>query len=88
MSVPADAPKPHTSVLLNECLEGLNIQPDGIYVDATFGRGGHSKQILLQLGKNGRLIAFDRDPQAIAVGEQLMSEDERFTIIHLSLIHI
>ncbi|MBO1256414.1 16S rRNA (cytosine(1402)-N(4))-methyltransferase RsmH [Alteromonas sp. 5E99-2] len=82
MSLPADAPNPHTSVLLNECLEGLNIKPDGIYVDATFGRGGHSKQILSQLDLNGRLIAFDRDPQAIAVGEQLMSEDERFTIIH------
>ena len=55
----------HTSVLLQECLDGLAIKPDGIYIDATFGRGSHSGEILKQLDSDGRLIAFDRDPQAI-----------------------
>ena len=51
----------HTSVLLQECLDGLAIKTDGIYIDATFGRGGHSGEILKQLDSDGRLIAFDRD---------------------------
>ena len=55
----------HTAVLLEEAVDGLNVQGDGIYVDCTFGRGGHSRLILARLGKNGRLIAFDRDPQAV-----------------------
>ncbi len=71
----------HISVLLNECIEGLAIDPDGIYVDATFGRGGHSAKILEQLSSQGRLIAFDRDPQAIKAAERF-ADDERFTIIH------
>ena len=52
----------HTSVLLDEAVNGLNIRPDGIYIDGTFGRGGHSRLILSQLGEQGRLIAIDRDP--------------------------
>ncbi|RJG50028.1 16S rRNA (cytosine(1402)-N(4))-methyltransferase RsmH [Motilimonas pumila] len=72
----------HTTVLLDEAVAGLNINPDGIYVDCTFGRGGHSRLILSQLGPKGRLIAIDRDPQAIAVAEQLAQQDERFTIVH------
>ena len=56
----------HITVLLHEAVEGLAIKPDGIYVDGTFGRGGHSRLILQHLGPNGRLIAIDRDPQAIA----------------------
>ncbi len=71
----------HISVLLNECITGLDIDPDGIYVDATFGRGGHSRKILEQLSGNGRLIAFDRDPQAIAAANAL-ADDPRFSIIH------
>ncbi|AXR07500.1 16S rRNA (cytosine(1402)-N(4))-methyltransferase RsmH [Salinimonas sediminis] len=71
----------HISVLLNECITGLDIDPDGIYVDATFGRGGHSRKILEQLSANGRLIAFDRDPQAIAAANAL-ADDPRFSIIH------
>src|SRR3954463_15424510 len=55
----------HTSVLLHESIEALNIQPDGVYVDATFGGGGHSKEILKHLGKKGRLIAFDQDEDAL-----------------------
>ncbi|NVK55703.1 MAG: 16S rRNA (cytosine(1402)-N(4))-methyltransferase RsmH [Alteromonadaceae bacterium] len=71
----------HTSVLLNECLEGLAIKPDGIYIDATFGRGGHSGEILAALGEKGRLIAFDRDPQAIE-SAQRFADDSRFQIVH------
>lgn len=70
----------HTSVLLYECIEGLAIKPDGIYVDATFGRGGHTGEILKRLGDHGRMIAFDRDPQAIEVANKI--DDPRFTIIH------
>ncbi len=71
----------HTSVLLQECLDGLAIKPDGIYIDATFGRGGHSGEILSQLGEQGRLIAFDCDPQAIEAANRF-ADDKRFTIVH------
>lgn len=72
----------HITVLLDEAVNGLALKKDGIYVDGTFGRGGHSRHILKQLGENGRLIAIDRDPRAIATGQALMKEDPRFTIIH------
>ncbi|MCG6200354.1 16S rRNA (cytosine(1402)-N(4))-methyltransferase RsmH [Psychromonas antarctica] len=72
----------HITVLLDEAVNGLALQKDGIYVDGTFGRGGHSRHILKQLGENGRLIAIDRDPRAIATGQALMKEDPRFTIVH------
>ncbi len=55
----------HESVLLNECIENLNIKPDGVYVDATFGGGGHSRAILAKLGPKGKLIAFDQDKDAL-----------------------
>jgi 16S rRNA (cytosine1402-N4)-methyltransferase len=67
----------HDPVLLQACLEGLNIRPDGVYVDVTFGGGGHSKAILAQLGPKGRLIAFDRDRDAWANAP----DDERFTLV-------
>lgn len=70
----------HVSVLLDEAVEALAIKEDGIYVDCTFGRGGHSREILKRLGPNGRLIAIDRDPQAIAAASDL-AEDSRFTIV-------
>ncbi|MBE1276228.1 16S rRNA (cytosine(1402)-N(4))-methyltransferase RsmH [Enterovibrio baiacu] len=70
----------HISVLLHESIDGLAIKPDGIYVDGTFGRGGHSRQILSRLGENGRLYGIDRDPQAIA--EAATIDDPRFSIIH------
>ncbi|RKQ39926.1 16S rRNA (cytosine(1402)-N(4))-methyltransferase RsmH [Enterobacter sp. R1(2018)] len=70
----------HTTVLLDEAVNGLNIRHDGIYIDGTFGRGGHSRLILSQLGAEGRLLAIDRDPQAIAAAEAI--DDPRFTIIH------
>jgi S-adenosyl-methyltransferase MraW len=71
----------HISVLLDECIEALAIKPSGIYIDATFGRGGHSAHILDALGEKGRLIAFDRDPQAIKAAERF-ADDKRFSIIH------
>ncbi|KJF94401.1 16S rRNA methyltransferase [Photobacterium angustum] len=70
----------HVSVLLNESVDGLAIKPDGIYIDGTFGRGGHSRLILSHLGENGRLYSIDRDPQAIAEAQKI--DDPRFEIIH------
>lgn len=70
----------HVSVLLQEAIAALAIKPEGIYVDATFGRGGHSRLILSQLGEQGRLIALDRDPEAITAGEAV--DDKRFCIRH------
>ena len=70
----------HTSVLLKEAVDALGIVADGVYVDGTFGRGGHSRAILARLGPAGRLIAFDRDPLAIAAGEAI--NDARFTLVH------
>ncbi|MBS4098599.1 MAG: 16S rRNA (cytosine(1402)-N(4))-methyltransferase RsmH [Sulfuricella sp.] len=70
----------HVTVLLDEAVAGLNIRPDGTYVDGTFGRGGHSRLILEQLGAAGRLIALDRDPEAIAAGRQIA--DPRLTLVH------
>ena len=72
----------HQSVLLNEALESLNIRPSGIYIDATFGRGGHSRAILQQLDEKGRLIAFDQDPQAVAYGREQFADEPRLTIEH------
>lgn len=70
----------HQSVLLTEVLENLVIEPDGIYVDATFGRGGHAQAILDRLGPTGRLLAMDKDPVAVAYACQHFSSDKRFTI--------
>lgn len=70
----------HTAVLLHEAIEALAIKPDGIYVDGTFGRGGHSRLILSRLGQDGRLISFDKDLDAIRVANQI--EDERFEVKH------
>jgi 16S rRNA (cytosine1402-N4)-methyltransferase len=72
----------HITVLLDEAVNGLALNKEGIYVDGTFGRGGHSRYILERLGEKGRLIAIDRDPRAIAVGQELMKQDPRFTIVH------
>jgi len=70
----------HITVLLNEAVHALDIKPNGIYVDGTFGRGGHSRKILAQLGDGGRLIAFDRDLSAIESGKAI--EDSRFMLVH------
>ena len=67
----------HNAVLLSESVDGLNIQPNGIYVDVTFGGGGHSREILDRLGKEGKLFAFDQDPDA----QRNEIDDERFVLI-------
>ena len=74
---------PHQSVLYAESLESLNIKADGVYIDCTFGRGGHSLGILEQLGESGRLLAFDRDIDAINSSQaQQLSADTRFKLYH------
>ncbi len=70
----------HTTVLLHEAVAALQVQPQGIYVDGTFGRGGHSRLILQQLGSQGRLIALDKDPAAIAAGQEI--KDARLQLVH------
>ncbi|MFZ5757830.1 MAG: 16S rRNA (cytosine(1402)-N(4))-methyltransferase RsmH [Pseudomonadota bacterium] len=72
----------HRTVLLREAVDALQVRPDGIYVDGTFGRGGHSREILRRLGVQGHLLGIDRDPQAIAAGEALAREDARFAVAH------
>ena len=77
MSEPSPA---HRAVLLEEAVAALALRPEGIYVDATFGRGGHSRAILGRLGPQGRLIALDRDPQAVASARDI--RDPRFSVAH------
>ncbi|MDX1443169.1 MAG: 16S rRNA (cytosine(1402)-N(4))-methyltransferase RsmH [Gammaproteobacteria bacterium] len=72
----------HQPVLLEEAVEALAIKPGGLYVDGTFGRGGHSRRILEELDESGRLIAFDKDPQAIETAEREFGGDARFRIVH------
>ncbi|MEP2936821.1 MAG: 16S rRNA (cytosine(1402)-N(4))-methyltransferase RsmH [Gilvibacter sp.] len=74
----------HKPVLLKETVDGLQIKPEGIYVDVTFGGGGHSKEIMSRLGPNGRLIAFDQDPDAA----QNVLDDERFLLIPENFRHL
>ena len=77
---------PHATVLLHEAVEALQVKPDGIYVDGTFGRGGHSLLMLEKLGANGRLIALDKDPAAAAAG--LAITDPRFAMVHSGFMHL
>ena len=72
----------HRTVLLDEAVDLLCIDPSGTYLDATFGRGGHTRAILRRLSPQGRLIALDRDPQAIAAGQELARADARLTLVH------
>ena len=72
----------HITVLLNEAVDALAVREDGIYVDGTFGRGGHSRLILSRLGSQGRLIVFDKDPQAIEAAQKLAEKDGRVTVVH------
>lgn len=76
----------HAAVLAQEAMAALNIRSGGIYVDCTFGRGGHSRLILEQLGKGGRLVALDRDPEAVEAGHAV--NDPRFTILHSAFSRI
>jgi 16S rRNA (cytosine1402-N4)-methyltransferase len=78
----------HTPVLLEEVLNGLELRPDGFYVDATFGRGGHSLAILQRLNQQGRLLVFDKDPVSVTYAKQLASEDARVGFVHASFTEI
>ena len=71
----------HRPVLLEEAVQALNIRPDGKYLDGTFGRGGHSRAILARLSQKGCLISLDRDPEAVAAGEEELGKDVRFSIV-------
>ena len=81
-----DTPWQHTTVLLSEAVDALDLQPDGTYVDATFGRGGHTRLMLSKLSDKGRVIAFDKDPEAIAVAQQI--QDPRLSIRHEGFAHL
>ena len=72
----------HHTVMLSEAVDALAVLPDGHYVDATFGRGGHSRAILQRLGPAGRLTVFDKDPQAIEVAQALAASDARVSVLH------
>lgn len=78
----------HITVLLDEAVEALAVRADGCYLDGTFGRGGHSRLILQHLGPGGRLLGFDKDPQAIATGQALAAEDGRFVIVQRSFAEL
>ncbi|WP_397453820.1 16S rRNA (cytosine(1402)-N(4))-methyltransferase RsmH [Pseudomonas sp. NA-150] len=78
----------HITVLLEEAVEALAVRSDGCYLDGTFGRGGHSRLILKHLGPDGRLLGFDKDPQAIATGQALAAEDGRFVVVQRSFAEL
>jgi len=80
VSAAVTADRTHVTVLLDKAVESLAIKTDGVYLDATFGRGGHSRRLLSSLGPKGRLIALDRDPEAIAAGALIA--DARFLLLH------
>jgi len=82
--VTTDSSFNHITVLLDEAIEALAVRADGCYIDGTFGRGGHSRLLLEQLGTDGRLLGFDKDPLAIATGQALAAEDGRFVIVQRS----
>ncbi len=84
-------PNYHTPVLLNECLDGLNIKPGGVYVDCTFGGGGHSRAILQQLNESGKLVVFDQDEDArqnLPTGQAGLPDDERVIFVPQNFRHL
>ncbi|WP_082876962.1 16S rRNA (cytosine(1402)-N(4))-methyltransferase RsmH [Hydrogenophaga crassostreae] len=78
----------HQTVMLNEAVDALAINPDGHYVDATYGRGGHSRLILERLSPQGRLTVFDKDPQAVAQAQALAASDARVSVRHEGFAHL
>jgi 16S rRNA (cytosine1402-N4)-methyltransferase len=76
----------HTTVMLREAVQALLAAPDGHYIDATFGRGGHTRLLLSQLNAQGKVTAFDKDPQAVAAAQALMAQDPRLAIRHESFV--
>ncbi|MES8962352.1 16S rRNA (cytosine(1402)-N(4))-methyltransferase, partial [Cutibacterium acnes] len=82
MHGPAASSLQHRTVLLHEAVDAVLTDPQGVYIDGTFGRGGHSRLLLERLAPGGRLIAFDKDPEA--VGEATRVRDPRFSIVQTS----
>ena len=78
----------HVTVLLDEAVAALAVRAGGRYLDGTFGRGGHSRLLLQQLGTDGHLLGFDKDPQAIATGQALAAEDGRFVVVQRSFAEL
>ena len=78
----------HVPVMLAEVLDGLRVRPDGTYLDGTFGRGGHAREVLRRLGPSGRLLLMDRDPEAIASARREFAEDARVAIRHASFAEL
>ena len=78
----------HLPVMLDEATRALDIRPDGTYIDGTFGRGGHSQRILQSLGESGRLLAFDKDEEAVLVAREGFAADQRFSIVHGSFAQL
>lgn len=83
--VPADH---HVPVMLREAIDALDVRSAGVYVDGTFGRGGHAREILARLGHDGRLLAFDKDPQAVRVARGHLAHDPRFSIVQGSFARL
>ena len=77
-----EATTEHTTVLLHEAVDALVVDPAGFYVDGTFGRGGHTAELLSKLSAEASVVAIDKDPQAIAEGERRFSEDSRLQLVH------
>ena len=78
----------HQPVLLREAVDALAVKADGVYIDGTFGRGGHALEVLALLGNDGRLIAFDQDPEAVRIAEDRFADDKRFEIVHSNYSHM
>ena len=78
----------HSPVLMQEVTDLMNLRGDGIYIDATFGRGGHSNELLKRLGAEGSLLAVDRDPEAVLAAAELERSDERFRIVQAAFSQI
>ena len=74
----------HATVLLAEAVDAVTLRPDGVYLDGTFGRGGHSRALLARLSPAGRLVGLDKDPEAVADGQALAAADPRFLMLHES----
>ena len=88
MNADESGPQKHVPVLLEAVLDGLAIKPDGIYIDGTFGRGGHSREILGRLGTNGRLLGIDRDPDAHAEADADLRADARLELIRKDIAQL
>ena len=78
----------HSTVLLKEAVDGVAIDADGLYIDGTFGRGGHTAELLSRLSEKGSVIAIDKDLDAIAAGQARFAEDERLTLVHASFAEL